>query len=277
MLSKDRLVPAEIVKTWENQDLALLKLKRARNLTPVTWDTSGEKLPLGSFLSAAGSGPDPVAIGLVSVLSRGFSGEKKGFLGIGTAPHEKGVRVTQVLPDGNAGKAGVKRGDIIFRIDDEACDTPEKLIKRISSTAPGESVVLHYLRDGKEAALKVQLGNRSKIEANRPDPSARMNRMGTDVSEKRSGFSRIIQTDLPILPQQCGGPVVDLEGNVIGINIARAGRIKTYMLPSAEIEKLLQPELEKRVKEEAAAREERKASAAKETGKDSKDLEPAKG
>jgi len=245
MLSKDRQVPAEIFKTWEDQDLALLKLEGARDLTPVYWDSAGEKLPLGSFLSAAGSGPDPVAIGLVSVLSRSFSGANKGFLGIGTAPHKKGVRVTRVLKDGNAGKAGVKEGDIIVRIDDTVCDTPEKLIKHISGTLPGESVVLHFLREGKEAALKVELGDRSKIEAHRPDPSARMNRMGTEISEKRTGFSKVLQTDLPIMPQQCGGPVVDLDGNVIGINIARAGRIKTYTLPSAEIEKLLKPEFEK--------------------------------
>lgn len=253
MLSKEQQVPAEIIKTWEDQDLALLKLDGVQDLTPVYWDTAGESLPLGSFLSAAGSGPDPVAIGLVSVLSRSYSGANKGFLGIGTAPHEKGVQVTQVLKEGNAGKAGVKRGDIIIRIDDKICDTPEKLITHISGTKPGETVILHFLRDDKEAALKVKLGDRRKVDSQKRDPSARMNRMGTEISEKRTGFSKILQTDLPIQPRQCGGPVVDLDGNVIGITIARAGRIKTYALPSAEIEKLVRPELDRLLKEDSKA------------------------
>ncbi len=275
MLSKDRQAPAEIIKTWEDQDLALLKLEDAGVLIPVSLDTAGERLPLGSFLSAAGSGPDPVAIGLVSVLSRSFSGANKGFLGIGTAPHEKGVRVTMVLKEGNAGKAGVKTGDIIVRIDDAVCDTPEKLIKRISNTAPGDSVVLQFLRNGKETSLKVMLGDRTEIEANRPDPSGRMNRMGTEISEKRTGFSKVLQTDLPILPQQCGGPVVDLAGNVIGITIARAGRIKTYALPSAEIEKLLKPEMDRIFKDDPASLLNKKPSSPKKPAKAKPQLESA--
>ena len=275
MLAKDRLVPAKIVKTWENQDLALLKLEGAPDLTAVTWNTAGEKLPLGSFLSAAGSGPDPIAIGLVSVLSRKYAGANKGFLGIGTAPHEKGVEVTMVLREGNAGKAGVKKGDIIFRIDEMVCDTPEKLIKRISNTQPGETVMLHFLREGGEAALKVKLGDRSKIEAARQDPSPRMNRMGTEISEKRSGFSKVLQTDLPIQPQQCGGPVVDLDGNVVGITIARAGRIKTYTLPSAEIEKLVKPELDRLLENDSATQSKGKPSKPGKPVKKTSSPEPA--
>ena len=51
--------------------------------------------------------------------------------------------------------------------------------------------------------------------------------------------------------QQCGGPVVDLNGNVIGINIARAGRIKTYTIPAADILALLEPEFERIAREKS--------------------------
>ena len=40
-----------------------------------------------------------------------------------------------------------------------------------------------------------------------------------------------------------GGPVVDLDGNVVGINIARAGRVETLALPRetvlAAVERIL--------------------------------------
>jgi S1-C subfamily serine protease len=42
-----------------------------------------------------------------------------------------------------------------------------------------------------------------------------------------------------IAAKNCGGPVVDLDGNVLGISIARAGRVETWVLPSEVIRPLL--------------------------------------
>ncbi|MBP3956144.1 serine protease [Gemmata sp. G18] len=49
----------------------------------------------------------------------------------------------------------------------------------------------------------------------------------------------MLQSDLVVDAKDCGGPVVDLEGNVLGINIARAGRVETWILPSEVIRPLL--------------------------------------
>ena len=63
--------------------------------------------------------------------------------------------------------------------------------------------------------------------------------MGSELSETRSGFPLALQHDCPIDPDACGGPLVNLDGDVVGINIARAGRIKSYALPSHVIQELL--------------------------------------
>jgi S1-C subfamily serine protease len=63
--------------------------------------------------------------------------------------------------------------------------------------------------------------------------------MGGELSGRRSGFPAVLQTDMVIQPKDCGGPVVDLNGNVLGINIARAGRVETWILPSEDIRPLL--------------------------------------
>lgn len=252
MLSKDRQVPAKMVKSFPSHDLALLKLEAGGKLTPVVWSAAGETPPIGSFLAAAGSGPDPVAIGLVSVPPRVLSGQKKGFLGIGTSWDKLGVRISQILPGGNAGKAGLETGDIITKIDDEVCDTPEKLIKAISGTAPGATVEIGFIRDGEPQTKSVSLGDRGEIDSGMGD-GGKMNKMGTEVSKNNYGYPQALQSDLPIRPEECGGPVVDLDGNVIGINIARAGRIKTYALPASEVVKLIEPELKRLSKKEAKA------------------------
>jgi hypothetical protein len=41
-------------------------------------------------------------------------------------------------------------------------------------------------------------------------------------------------------PEECGGPVLDLQGQVVGISAARAGRIRSYVIPSEVIVAMLQ-------------------------------------
>ena len=48
-----------------------------------------------------------------------------------------------------------------------------------------------------------------------------------------SGFDQVIQHDTVLDPDQCGGPLLDLSGRVVGINIARAGRVVSYSLPGS--------------------------------------------
>ena len=239
LISKGRLVSASVVKTYPVHDLALLKLENLHDLTVAPWKKEGDPLPLGALVCAAGSSPHPVAVGLISVLPRKLTGDNKGFLGIRTAPHPKGVRVAEVLDTGNAVRAGVKRGDVIFKVDGTICDTPEKLIKKVSGTVPGSKVRLDLIRGSSTIHIDVTLGNRIEAE------EGRMNRMGTEVSRKSTGFQLAIQTDLPIDPQHCGGPVADLNGEVIGVTIARAGRIKTYVTPARQILQLIEPVLAK--------------------------------
>ena len=46
----------------------------------------------------------------------------------------------------------------------------------------------------------------------------------------------ILQHDSVLKPSECGGPLVDLDGKVVGINIARAGRTETYAIPSEVVQ-----------------------------------------
>lgn len=41
-------------------------------------------------------------------------------------------------------------------------------------------------------------------------------------------------------PEECGGPVLDLQGQVVGITAARAGRIRSYVIPAETIVAMLQ-------------------------------------
>jgi chorismate mutase-like protein len=66
--------------------------------------------------------------------------------------------------------------------------------------------------------------------------------MGRALSSRRTGYPTILQHDSVVKPADCGGPLVDLDGKVIGLNICRAGRVESWAIP-AEVIKAVLPEL----------------------------------
>ncbi len=70
----------------------------------------------------------------------------------------KGVVVTNVVKDAPAGLAGLKRNDIIVRIDNKPVDSQSALRLLVSQVMPGTEVAVVVLRDGKEKTFKIKLG-----------------------------------------------------------------------------------------------------------------------
>ena len=70
----------------------------------------------------------------------------------------KGAVVNQVTKDAPADKAGLKVGDIITRINGKPVDDTRQLRNLIASTDPGAKVELTIVRDGKDRALTVTVG-----------------------------------------------------------------------------------------------------------------------
>jgi hypothetical protein len=81
-------------------------------------------------------------------------------------------------------------------------------------------------------ALRVILGNR---EEDNPENERAINQntMSGEISKRRDDFPFALQHDSVLTPEQCGGPLVDLDGRVVGINISRAGRVNSYALPTS--------------------------------------------
>ena len=69
-----------------------------------------------------------------------------------------GALVGEVEPDTPAAKAGLKRGDVILRLNGQPVNSANDLRLRISQTAPGTTVKLGVSRDGKMQDFSVTLG-----------------------------------------------------------------------------------------------------------------------
>jgi len=71
---------------------------------------------------------------------------------------EKGVMVTEVMPDTPAAKAGLKSEDVILAVGDKQVNTPEELREIISGSKAGSEVVLHLQRGDQKMECRCTLG-----------------------------------------------------------------------------------------------------------------------
>jgi len=69
-----------------------------------------------------------------------------------------GALVGHVESDGPGGKAGLKQGDIIIRMDDTPVKNINQLRNKIAGTAPGTAVAFEYLRNGRKETTSVKIG-----------------------------------------------------------------------------------------------------------------------
>ncbi|CAM5487774.1 S1C family serine protease [Eoetvoesiella caeni] len=74
-----------------------------------------------------------------------------------------GVIVADVLRDGPAWKAGVRVGDIVLKLNDQAVEDSQGFLNQIAPLEPGKTVGLSVLRAGKRLQLDVKIGTRPRI------------------------------------------------------------------------------------------------------------------
>jgi serine protease Do len=70
----------------------------------------------------------------------------------------KGAIVSQVTPDSPAGRAGLKSGDVLRELNGKTIINGSALQVAVSQIAPGNSISLGILRDGKPETLHLQVG-----------------------------------------------------------------------------------------------------------------------
>jgi len=97
-------------------------------------------------------------------VSRGFLGVRADAVTpdvaeeIGLPKEVKGVIVTDTSPDGPAEKAGIKRRDVILKVDGKDIENYDALRLAIAEMSPGSKVALDISRDGKPMTIPVTLG-----------------------------------------------------------------------------------------------------------------------
>lgn len=116
----------------------------------------------------------------------------------------------------------------------------------IRSHRPGDKVNISFRRDGAVTQTEATLAGR-QMSGERAARFKMMNRLGAVPSRRDGDFPSVFQHDTPLFPEQCGGPIVDLDGNVVGMNIARRGRAASFAIPADLMRELVDQMLKESV------------------------------
>lgn len=219
-----------IRKRDEVLDLAIYEILSANNsFQSVEWfDEPIKKSPAW----VVGSSPDlsEIRTGMASGTPRKI-GREGGVMGVLLGSNGKkvgGVRISEVVPQAAAYKAGLQASDVIVKIDGRKVLTSDQVIKLVSAKDPGDLIRVEIKRKSRNQTFGVTLGHRSVTF----DLFNRNLQMSGPVSKRKDNFPFILQHDLPLPKEGMGGPIFDLDGACIGINIARVDRVTIYSLPS---------------------------------------------
>lgn len=229
-LADGRSFSAQVFGIHQKTDLALLKID-ASELPTAQWNSS-ESLAVGYWVVTPKATDDPL-LGIVSVKTRMIA-PPTGYIGIQMLPHADGVRIDQVLANSPAEKAGLRVNDIIVGLNGQPVIEQSELRKAIQLNPVGAEVTLKVLRAGQPLEFQIQLADHKDFDSSF-DRGDVQNEMGGRLSKRRLDFPMAIQHDTPLSPSECGGPIIDLTGQVVGVNIARSGRVDSLALPAATV------------------------------------------
>jgi len=219
--------------TW---DVALLKVE-ASGLVPVDFAPTSA-VPQGSWVVANGATSRTsrrLLAGIVSAKIREIPAAGGAVLGVTLNPKSEVLEIADVNEKSGAKEAGLQKGDVILSINGKKVENIKEVGEALKDKKAGSMVKLTYRRDTVKTTLDVRLSVRGEMYA---EQVSRNDQMSGDFSPRRSGFPRVMQHDILGNRKVQGGPLLDLDGHCIGMNIARANRAESFAIPVEDLKEL---------------------------------------
>jgi len=215
-----------VVRRDDRMDLLLLKVDH--DLPAITWGDS-RSLSAAQWLCAPTLGGKDWRLGVFSAKRRAVpsSGAVMGIrMGRDDDGDNDGILIEHVTDESPAQVAGIRDRDVLIAINGRSVAKVAAVKAILSKLHPGDLVKIRYSREGKESEVEVYLASRSRVEMAGEDFA------NHGTSTRTDDFPEVLQHDMPLSPSDMGGPVFDLQGFAVGLNIARVDRVTNFALPA---------------------------------------------
>jgi len=228
--------PVRRIGVDELEDIAVLRVADASGLVPVRW-AEAEPTPGAWFVSTDGT-DSVLGIGVFSAAVYEHS-SKRGYLGVQLETVPSPVQLSLVQPNTAAAAAGLLAQDVILSMDGKELGDRMEFVRAVQQRAPGDAIRLRVRRGEEELEIEATLRRDRRGSPSDQEP------LWGPLSDVRAGFGLVLQHDTILRPESCGGPVLDVDGCALGINVARAGRIETLAIPAAVVRRIVAQALER--------------------------------
>ena len=249
---RDQEYPVQVRGIDKENDIALLRVLAA-GLVPIKWTLeepavgeliltpTGTSLISGIITQPARSAPE-----------RGYelnytSEEPSTYLGVSFSAESTRAVIETVESGSPADKVGLLEGDEITSFEGKKVTDVPDLVAGIKKFSAGDKVTLTIKRGDDEIKLEPILDNRppdaagvfNRAASMRDGQLSSLSARGGDLSNRKDGFPHVLYHDQMIKPRQTGSPLVNLKGEVVGINVARAMRHRSLAIPTREIDAIV--------------------------------------
>ena len=138
----------------------------------------------------------------------------------GTAP---AIKVLRVYPRTIAERMGLLVGDYVRSFNGRRIHSRLQIDRAISGLRSGDLITATILRDAKVQRMSFKVSSVQK-------QTMHDRWGGGPYSDRRFGFGPTLVHDSVLHPNHCGGPLVNLKGALLGINIARSMRVASLAI-----------------------------------------------
>jgi len=235
----------QIVRSNPALDLAVLECSQWQSLPACGTLQIGHAAAGEIVVAVAGLGTAGVGCRIVGpgVVARMHHAELPAKLHLGMQLQDlsattRGLQIDQVAPGGPAAVAGLQSGDMLLSLNANPIPDLPQFTRELQQYQPGDWLTFELLKSGQKKRIVLQAGH---------DPAVMFNRLeyldgrAGAISLRRTGFQNVLQHDIVLHPESCGGLLISSGGRIVGWNVARRARESTLALPL----QVLQQELQK--------------------------------
>lgn len=235
--AKDSTWLGTLVGADETNDLALFALhsgdeRPEKMLQPIAFTTTG-RLKDGKLVIGIGSDSKSLSVGMTTLPPEpdALERECETCIDMGLTLNAQ-MTLTRVYPRTVGERLGLLVGDHVVAVNRKPLRSVAEFQRIEKEIQAGDLISIQYQRGSTFYEITEKVPELTKI-------SKRDRWGGGPFSKRRNGFREVIVHDSVIEPADCGGPLVNLQGQFCGINIARSMRVASLAIPAEPVHNFL--------------------------------------